>query len=98
MNGPEHSAETGLAKARDVLPDGRIDHRGHLSDELVGDGTSSCLDCSTDDDNDPWITWTIPYDVDGKPMPKDWRDLPYAEVLRLCGMTSVVPPATGDAS
>ena len=78
-----------MALAGDVLPDGRVDHRGHQRDDQGGFGWV-CADCSGEDEPG-WIDWTIPYDIEGRPIPEDWRTMPYATVLALCGMTRPVP-------
>ena len=68
----------------DVLPDGRVDHRGHERDTDWSGWGWQCLTCGTEDG--PEVAWTIPYDVDGKPIREDWRSLPEAELRALCGM------------
>lgn len=78
----EHTAE------KDVLPDGRIDHRGHNRD-VAWDGWGwACLDCSTEEAEVPW---TIPYNANGRPMREDWRNCSDAEVRALCGMVPALP-------
>lgn len=69
----------------DILPDGRMDHRGHERDSDWSGYGWTCLDC-TPEDAVVETPWTIPYDVTGRPIRDDWRTLPVAEVRALCGM------------
>lgn len=71
----------------DALPDGRIDHRGHDRDQSWDGWGWECMVCSTEE---VAVDWTIPYDIEGRPIPKGWRDLPDAEVRALCGIPSAV--------